>query len=343
MDIKENQSLNTPKVSVVIPNYNHARYLKKRLQSVLEQTYQDLEIIYLDDASTDNSNEVFLEFSNDPRIRSLLNEKNSGSPFKQWNKGIKNAKGEYIWIAESDDYANATLLEKLVDALNKNPAAGLAYCQSWEVDENDQVLSNYQWLTDELDTERWKTNYTNSGIDEFINYMIFRNTIPNASAVVFRRSIYEEVGGAPENFRLCGDWLFWSKFLMQSGIVFIAEPLNYFRVANPKGARGSAGKGGLFWEEKLRVIQQLNQTFKLPQDVMIKALHRLTYFWIDYSLTTSVSFTRQATIYQIAKSLDSWIDITLMAQLLIILSKLISKKLGFTQYIKQLNHQRKAA
>ena len=88
-----------PKVSVIIPNYNHAQFLEQRIQSVLDQTYQDFEIIYLDDASTDNSNEVFAKFANNSRIRAIYNQTNSGSPFKQWNKGIRLAQGEYVWIA----------------------------------------------------------------------------------------------------------------------------------------------------------------------------------------------------------------------------------------------------
>ena len=64
------------------------------------------------------------------RIQLVYNEQNSGSTFKQWNKGISLASGEYVWIAESDDVAEPTFLEKLVDCLVDHPDAGLAYCQS---------------------------------------------------------------------------------------------------------------------------------------------------------------------------------------------------------------------
>jgi len=86
-------------------NYNYGHFLEKRIQSVLNQTYQDFEIIYLDNASTDNSNQVFAKFVGDKH--SLFNQVNSGTP------GIK-AKGEYVWIAESDDYADERLLVELV-------------------------------------------------------------------------------------------------------------------------------------------------------------------------------------------------------------------------------------
>src|ERR1700686_241166 len=103
-----------PKVSIIIPNYNHARYLRKRMDSVLGQTFQNFELILLDDCSTDESRSILLEYATDPRVRIDFNEKNSGSTFRQWNKGVRLAHGEYVWIAESDDYADPHLLERLV-------------------------------------------------------------------------------------------------------------------------------------------------------------------------------------------------------------------------------------
>src|SRR5215467_13719414 len=96
-----------PTVSVIVPNYNHARYLRRRVDSILAQTYQDFELILLDDCSTDESRSIISEYAKDPRIRIELNEVNSGSTFKQWNKGARMARGSYIWIAESDDRADS--------------------------------------------------------------------------------------------------------------------------------------------------------------------------------------------------------------------------------------------
>ena len=92
-----------PKVSVVVPNYNHGRFLDRRLGSILNQTFQDFERIFLDDASTDNSKEVFGHYNDDPRIRSSFNSANGGSTFVQRNRGIEMARSEYIWTTEADD------------------------------------------------------------------------------------------------------------------------------------------------------------------------------------------------------------------------------------------------
>ena len=94
----------TPLISIIIPNYNHALYLKQRIDSVLNQTFQDFELIILDDCSTDNSREIIERYRGNPKITQIIyNKKNSGGVFKQWIKGIEKVKGEYVWIAERDD------------------------------------------------------------------------------------------------------------------------------------------------------------------------------------------------------------------------------------------------
>src|SRR5271155_4024439 len=107
-----------PTVSIIVPNYNHARFLRQRIDSILTQTFQDFELILLDDCSTDQSRSILREYTTDPRVRLEFNDANSGSTFKQWNKGVSLTRGKYIWIAESDDYADPRLLERLVGELD---------------------------------------------------------------------------------------------------------------------------------------------------------------------------------------------------------------------------------
>src|SRR5687767_14108483 len=98
--------------SVIIPNYNHGRFLHERIGSVVAQKKEPFEIIILDDHSTDNSREVIEIYRAHRLVTHIVyNEKNSGSPFAQWVRGIKLATASWIWIAESDDVANADFLE----------------------------------------------------------------------------------------------------------------------------------------------------------------------------------------------------------------------------------------
>ena len=104
------------KVSVIVPNYNYARYLPIRLESILNQTFKDFELILLDDASTDNSIQILENYRNHPNVSQLVvNKVNTGSPFQQWMKGILLARGEYIWIAEADDIADLQFLETCIN------------------------------------------------------------------------------------------------------------------------------------------------------------------------------------------------------------------------------------
>jgi glycosyltransferase involved in cell wall biosynthesis len=105
----------TPLLAVIIPNYNHAPYLEQRIESVLKQTFQDMEVIILDDCSTDNSKNIIERYRNHPKVSTVLyNKVNSGNTFKQWKKGIEQARGTWIWIAESDDWCEPTFLEEVL-------------------------------------------------------------------------------------------------------------------------------------------------------------------------------------------------------------------------------------
>ena len=223
----------TPKVSIIIPNYNYAKFLKERLDSIMNQSFQDFELIFLDDASQDDSVEYFNTYiARYPEVQCVkeVNSRNTGNPFVQWNKGVALARGEYIWIAEADDYCTLDLLETHVGILDENPNVGVVYCQSCHVNQKSERLGSIIWSVEWLDKERWKSSFINTGQDETSNYLLFQNTIPNASAVLFRKDKFEQIGQASSDFKLMGDWLTWIKMLSVSDIAFVAQENNFFRV-----------------------------------------------------------------------------------------------------------------
>lgn len=221
-----------PAVSVIIPNFNHAAFLSKRIESVINQTCRDIEIIILDDCSTDNSREIIEQYSPyDTRIRTFYNTENSGSPFRQWRKGIEAAKADLIWIAESDDYADAAFLQRLTSKLFSNVDAGIAYCQSNFVNTEGQIVGNHIDNLRFLNDEQWDYDFCMSGREVLASYMIILNIIPNASAVVFRKSLSESVDWDKLfEFRLAGDRYFWISLLKSTNLCFVADSLNYFRI-----------------------------------------------------------------------------------------------------------------
>ena len=267
----------SPLVSIIVPNYNHARFLPRRLDSIFTQTFKDYELIVLDDASTDNSREVLESYAAKRPMRLVFNDKNSGSPFIQWHKGAELAVGKYLWIAESDDYADARLLEALVAKLQQDPNLGLAYCQSCSVNEHDQILGTWEDRTQELDAGRWKLNYTNSGMDEVARYLVRRNTIPNASAVVVRRDLFLPAIQQAESLRLAGDWWTWSRVLLQADVAYTAEPLNFFRT-HTRSVRDTTSLPAACAEE-FAVIAHICSRVRVPDKVRRVVFHEAFYKW----------------------------------------------------------------
>jgi glycosyltransferase involved in cell wall biosynthesis len=247
-------------ISVIVPNYNHAKFLKERIDSILNQTFQDFELIILDDCSTDNSIEIIESYRQLPNVSIFYNSKNSGSPFKQWKKGIKLAKGKYIWIAESDDFAESTFLETMFRILEIGN--GLAYCRSMDVDQNGIKKNDFFWA-DGLDENRWKSDYENNGNDEIKNHLVYRCTIPNASACVFKKEL-APIDCGFDKMRYCGDWLFWIKLLEKTSLGFSAETLNHFRHHEGSTRNKKSAKQEL--KKKLEIISIIETTrmqFKL--------------------------------------------------------------------------------
>ncbi|GEO07615.1 glycosyltransferase family 2 protein [Segetibacter aerophilus] len=219
-----------PAVSIIIPSCNHARYLEQRIESVLSQTFTDFELIILDDASSDNSVEIIKRFTRiDKRMSFHPSNSNSGSPFVQWNKGVRLAKADLIWIAESDDVAALDFLKVMVEQHNVNPAIALAFCQSNRMSDKGIISGTWKTFTDDLKSDRFGGDFIMKGIDFIRYFLIHKNVVPNASAVVFKKSVYNEVGGANEKLTTNSDWLTWLKMLLKSDLAFTSKPLNNFR------------------------------------------------------------------------------------------------------------------
>lgn len=148
-----------PAVSVLVPSYNHAPFLTRRLRSILDQTFDDFDVLVLDDASTDSSADVVRPFTADPRVRLAVAARNSGSPFVQWNRGVAATAGPLIWIAESDDDADARFLETMVARLDAHPECGICHAQSWSIDASGVAHGTLARWTDTVDTRHWSTDY----------------------------------------------------------------------------------------------------------------------------------------------------------------------------------------
>lgn len=228
-------------VSVIVPNYNHEIFLKQRIDSILNQSYQDFELIILDDCSTDNSKAIIEQYRGNSKVSQIIyNENNSGTTFKQWNKAVDLAAGDIIWLAESDDTADTNFLQTLLPYFDLKHQIGIVYCQSYRINDKNEITGS--WLTHtETFNKSFDNNFEMDGTEYIKNYLINFNTIPNASAVLFRKEYYQNIGGTDIDIKYCSDWLTWIKILLISNVIFIAKPLNYFRYHN-KSVIAVAGK-----------------------------------------------------------------------------------------------------
>jgi hypothetical protein len=226
MDVLCLGGMQLPRVSVVVPNFNYARYLPKRLASIAAQSIPIYEIIILDDCSSDNSAELIQELrhSLQPEPRIVINRTNGGSVFRQWQRGAQLARGDYVWIAEADDLAMPDFLERMLHGISTGDDVLMGYCQSEAIDENGSLLMpDYLSYTSELSAEHWAEPYVASGEQEVEIALGIKNTIPNVSAVLFRRQAFRDVMDSQLDqvlkYKVAGDWLVYLHIL-RAGKVF---------------------------------------------------------------------------------------------------------------------------
>jgi glycosyltransferase involved in cell wall biosynthesis len=269
-----------PTVSVVIPNYNYARFLTERFRSILDQSFQNYEIIFLDDASTDESVSLVKAQFGSRIARFEINATNSGNPFVQWNRGVRLSRGEYVWIAEADDVCAPDFLERLFQSMSGNASVGLAYCNTVPIDGVGKAVDDgfYLRYVSDLDPLRWLNDFTASGLAEVRDYLARKNTITNVSGVLFRRDAYVRAGGAPETLRMCGDWMTYCRVLHESDVAYVSAPLNFHRQHPTKHTQNSV-LNLTYFREFLQVQEYVAQAFNLRGDERQAAFHRFLGEW----------------------------------------------------------------
>jgi len=226
-----NESQHKPLISVIVPSYRHESFLTQRLNTVSHQTYENIEIILLDDASPDNSGDVLTRFAStcEKVVALHINERNSGLPIHQWVKGLSLAKGEFVWIAESDDESEPEFLSELLCLLTRNPSAGMAYCDSQVIDEKGHHIAKYDYTSTQYsDNGLWESDFCMNGRDFVASYMVYRNLIPNVSAVLFRASVLKAFL-CENQLKYSADWALYNKILLSHDIAFSCAAMNKFR------------------------------------------------------------------------------------------------------------------
>ena len=222
-----------PFFSVIIPNYNHAPFLRQRIESVLNQTFTDFEIILLDDGSTDNSLEILNEYRSNNKVSQLiLNKENTGSLTLQWKKGIELAQGNWIWIAESDDIASPYFLAEFSRMIDANPTAGLFYCDSLIVDRTpEKIIGKFTTRKNGLfSTHKWSSPYCRKGIEEINECLKYDSTINNMSSVILKKELAASILKEGYSFKYFADWYLYIRVCFKTDICYTPKTLNTYRV-----------------------------------------------------------------------------------------------------------------
>jgi len=272
----------TMMVSVIVPNYNHAPYLRKRLESIYTQTYSNIEVILLDDCSSDDSRSILNDFRDRyPSItRCHFNDVNSGGVFHQWLKGFEMAKGDLIWIAESDDYCSDNFLKELVAPFS-NSAVRIAFCRTVFIEgsTNQEVWNSESFLAD-LKLNIWNHPFLASANALTRNAWVVKNIIPNVSGAVFRhpRELDLLNDQTWKSLRLCGDWIFYLAIARGGLVAYNLTPTNYYR-QHARNTSVMAQREAVYYREHAIVRQYLERYYHLDQTHFERQRDQLYSHW----------------------------------------------------------------
>lgn len=204
---------NLPKVSIIIPCYNQSEYVGEAIESALKQTYENLEIVCINDASTDNSSEVIKSYAEKYKNIVFLDEKTNRGVINARNTAIAASSGEYILPLDADDKIESQYVEKAARVLYNNPNVGIVYCKA-----DFFGRKNRLWKLEEFDRKK----------------IIFENQIFNSS--LFRKKDFNEIGGYKDYMKYgCEDWDLWLSFVEKGFEVYrINEVLFHYRKLKEK-------------------------------------------------------------------------------------------------------------
>lgn len=213
--------MNNPRISILIPVYNGMPYIKEAVRSVLEQDFNDFELIISDNGSNDGTWE-YITSLNDNRIRCYRNATNLGM-VGNWNKALEYARGEYIKVLPADDYILQGSLRKQVSILDKNPEVALVCGAKRVIDANGKHLFTKRFLKSD------KVMDGKVAIDKVIRSG--SNTIGEGGCVMFRRNLLKFTGGFEDDIFYAEDIQLWFKLLLHGKIYVMADEVAAFRIS----------------------------------------------------------------------------------------------------------------
>jgi len=272
-----------PKISAIVPNYNHAKFLPQRIASILAQTYDNIEIIILDDASTDDSRHIIQAYCNryPDRIRCILNDKNSGGVFYQWQRGVEASTGDLIWICESDDFCEPDFIENLYASF-RDMSVMIAFGRILYVDQDGNFTEGLDEYREGAEAGIWSQYLVRPAAEWFANGFGVNNVIANVGGCLFRRfEIRPEIWHEAKRYRVAGDWLLYTELAGGGQIAWNPRAISYFRRHGSNTSAAGFSKPD-FYQELERFMLHLRRRWNVPDATVERFYAKLAaqYTWL---------------------------------------------------------------
>jgi glycosyltransferase involved in cell wall biosynthesis len=248
------RNINPPLVTVFMAAFNGEAYIEKAIQSVLNQSFTDFELLIINDGSTDRTLDIVHKFT-DPRIRLVHNDGNKGLTFTR-NRGIEEAKGQYIAILDCDDLAMSDRLKAQTSFLDSNPETVICGGQAITIDESGQQIGNLNVIAG----------------DNISPELVFHNTFIN-STLMIKRSAMLEVGGY-RDFSPAEDYDLSYRISLHHPVANLNEVLVAYRL---HGNNISKVQNEKIISAELRIIENIHTNLGIPKDENLIRIHH------DYS------------------------------------------------------------
>lgn len=257
--------MSTPLVSILIANFNNAKYLDECIQSILHQSYKNWEVIFVDDCSTDNSIDIISKYVEIP-IRVIRNEKNEGCGFSKHRCAVE-AKGDLLAFVDADDAITETAVEDLVNQFSDNTS--MVYSRFYICDENLGKIS---------------ISPNQKAIPEGSNYLD-QGGFAISHLVMFKKSAYIASGGIDPKYRRAVDQDLYYKLEEKGEIKFLDKALYLYR-SNPKGISKEGKRIAFIWHE-IAIMEALQRRGKNPEIILNRILQRQDAIKATYENSTA--------------------------------------------------------
>ena len=247
------------KVSVIIPTYNREKTILRALQSVLDQTYTNIEVLVIDDGSTDGTADI-VNGVNDERVKYIVLEKNDG-PSNARNMGVQMAEGEWIAFQDSDDCWHKDKLEVQMAYAKEHPEYSMIYCMYNAILESGErlIIPPKPWI--------------NPMEGNMVKTLLQRNMI-GAPTVVAKKDAFLKIGGFDTSYKALEDWDFAIRFTLENEIGFVTEALIDCYVSNS----GVSSNTGAYYEARCKMLGQYKNVMiqenvleTVMQDILLRA------------------------------------------------------------------------